>query len=542
MATHSSLRLLMIGIDGADYRLTRYLMRCGQLPHLEALSAAGAWGPAESTIPPVTPPAWTTIMTGKNPGKHGVFDFLPMAGETWETPIASRRRAKTVWRALSEQDLRVGTFNLPATYPPEPLSGFQVSGFDGPGFQHDLATPPEAFDVLRAAVGDYEMFPSGLRGPHIDLPTLERYADIPVLGTRALLKAFACDVYMVNFQIIDWVHHVALGAQMQPLEPDSLDPEGTVAQAYRLVDERVGALLDEWAGPETVTMVLSDHGGTVADRVVNLERLLLDNGLMAYTSLFGTWSRLRRLAPGLARLAGPIAWRLRKTVAPEQPTVDVKIDYTRTRAVPWGQYAQVRANVRGRDPEGIVPLDELHDVLSRVRELLSSVVDPITGEPVYAQVLRGRDIYRGPFIPDAPDVIARPSSERYLSVTARSGLGNLPAQAHDAIVTALDEPIGTHSSTGLLMMGGPMVREGSTWQRTGLADIVPTVLYMLGRPIPEDMDGRPILEAMDPTFVEANPPCGGPPWSPEGQDDGRSAYTDEERQAVEERLRSLGYL
>ncbi len=550
-------RLLVIGIDGADWLITRHLMDAGELPNLAALARDGAWGPARSTTPPTTPPAWTSIMTGKGPGRHGVFDFLPMAGDAMDSPIASRRRAMTLWRALSDSGLRVGTFNLPATYPPEPLSGFQVSGFDAAGYEPSMARPREAFKVLRDAVGDYELCPFTIQDPEGDRAALVQHADVPLLGTRALLREWPCDVYMTSFQIVDWVHHGHLGREMAPMRPETLPADGQVIEAYRLVDERVGALLAEWMGDDTTIIVLSDHGGTSADRLVNLEKLFLEHGLLAYASKSGgqaaelegrrsraasalrLWMGLKRALPPLARLMAPLARRMRGRLSTYQE--DVAIDWSRTRAAPWGKYAQVRLNLLGRDAEGIVAPEDVPGLADDVTALLQSLRDPLSGEAIYTQVLRNEQLYDGPWGHLGPDLYGVPVQERYLTVSARSGMGMLPLiDVQPEPVVALDPGWGVHSSVGIIMLAGRGVNSGAEVESASVEDLTPTALHLLGRPVPRDMDGRVLLEALDGSVVGAEPEtCG--PW-PEPERPEADSYSDTERDAVEQRLRSLGYM
>ncbi|MGC9318798.1 MAG: alkaline phosphatase family protein [Armatimonadota bacterium] len=557
MARGEALRLLIIGIDGADHLLTQRLMADGDLPNLCRLTRRGACGPLRSTTPPTTPPAWTSIMTGKSPGRHGVYDFLPMSGDAMETPIASRRRATTVWRALSDAGLRVGTFNLPATYPPEVLSGFQISGFDGPSYQPSLAEPREAFAVLDKAVGEYDLCPLSIQDPEGDRDALVRHADLPVIGSKALLARFPCDVYMTSFQIVDWVHHGHLGREMRPMQPESLAPDGHVREAYRLVDDRVGDLLSAAADAGTNVIILSDHGGAAADRLVNLEKLFLERGLMAYGSrsggdagglearrsraaqALGLWMRVKQALPAVARVLGPVARRLRSRLASYQR--DVQIDWSRTRAAPWGDYAQVRLNIAGRDPEGIVPPGEADALAAEVEDLILSVQDPGTGERLFAEVLRNEQLYDGPFSHLGPDLYARPAEERCVTVSARPGISTLPlSDVQPEPVVALEPPWGVHSSVGIIAMAGPSVGQRCEITDAGVEDMTPTALHMLGQPIPLDLDGRVLTEALSAELAAASPQRCAPWPPPERVTD--AGYSDAEREAVERRLRHLGYM
>ncbi len=549
-------RLLIIGIDGADWLITRCLMEAGYLPNLRALAETGAFGPCRSTIPPTTPPAWTTIMTGKNPGKHGVFDFLPMAGDAMDTPIASRRRAMTIWRALSDAGLRVGTFNLPATWPPERLSAFQVAGFDAAEFGPTLAWPREAFDVLRDAAGDYDIFPFSIQTPEGDPDAVRRHADIAVIGTQALLESWPCDVYMVSFQIVDWVQHGHLGREMAPMAPATLSEDGQVVSAYRIVDDRIGALVSEWRGDETTVIVISDHGGTPADRLVNMEKLFLEHGLLAHTTTDGNtarlqerrsraalalrlWLGLKKALPPLTRLLGPLARSMRARMSGYQE--DVTIDWSRTRALPWGDYGQVRLNISGRDPHGIVPPSDVEALVAEITELLLSLRDPVSDEPIYRAVMRNEELYVGPWAELGPDLHPVPVQERYMAASGRSGVAELPLlDVQPEPVMALDPPWGIHSSVGIMLIAGRGVRQGISIKDTTIADFAPTALHLLDYPVPEDIDGRSLTEVLDADVVGAEPSVGEPWPAPEPSQ--QVAYSDAEREAVEERLRSLGYM
>lgn len=551
-------RVLILGIDGADYCITQALLVEGRLPNLAALAEAGAWGPVTSTIPPITPPAWTTLMTGQNPGRHGVFDFLPMTGEAFDTPLASRRRSRTLWQALSDRGLRVGTFNLPVTYPPEQLSGFQVSGFDAPSFRPEMALPRAAFEALQATVGEYDLFPLSIQSPEGDPEAVRRHAEVPVAGTRALLIAFPCDVYMVSFQVVDWVQHAALGREMAPGDPASLRRDGVVGETYALVDRCVGELLSEWAAEDTTVLVVSDHGGTAADRLVNLEKLFLDHGLMAYKSsregdtarlmaqrsraqhALRWWMRLKAAVPWAVQPLRALARRMRGRLAEYQQGLE--IDWSRTRAAPWGEYAQVRLNVKGRDPEGLVEQRDAPALAEQVADLLSSLRDPATGERIYEQVLAGRELYEGPYAADGADVVALPRDERYLAVSARQGVGSLPLlDVQPEVVVPLDPPWGVHAQRGVLFASGPEIAPGARIAHAALADLVPTLLYLLDEAVPEDLDGRPLLETVRPEVVRERPVRTGPPWPPP-QAGASAFYSAEEQAQIERRLRTLGYL
>ncbi|MGQ9729870.1 MAG: alkaline phosphatase family protein [Candidatus Zipacnadales bacterium] len=551
-------RLLQIGIDGADYNITEWLMERGYLPTLCALAEAGAWGPMRSTVPPLTPPAWTTLMTGKNPGKHGVFDFLPMTPDKPVTPLDGRRRATSLWRALSERGYRVGTFNLPMTYPPEPLSGFQVAGFMAPSFKPTVTYPEAAFGVLQKAALGFAPFPdpSGLSTE--EERRFRDRIDLVPIATRHLLRNFPCDVCMVNFQVVDWAQHRALAKEMSPGDISSLDLNGLVARTYRLVDDRIGILLREWATPETHVMVVSDHGGAVVNRLVNLEKLFVDSGLLVLSSqtkggpatveagrrrarlALAAWKTLKRTSPRLTDWLAPLAQSLRGRLAAYQR--DAIVDWSRSQAVPWGLYGEIRLNLCGRERSGIVRPSEVPVLKARIRELILSVRDPVTHRPVYQDVVEGAQIYSGPYVEEGRDLVALPSEETYMTICGRMFRRPPPllVDAQNEVVVVLEEPQAFHSLVGIFFMAGPDVKAGVRLPEVELVDWAPTALYLLDEPVPSDMDGEPVLVAIQEEVRNSRPLRGSAPWLMAACLEG--TYTAQEQQEIERQLAALGYI
>src|ERR1051325_7593885 len=136
-------KVVVIGLDAATWTLIRPWMAEGSMPNLARLMKGGVSGTLESILPPITPPAWTSFMTGKNPGKHGIFHFVETehGGYAMNYANATSRRSPTVWKLLNDAGYSVGTMNIPFTYPPEPLDGFQISGLDTPSANSEFVYP-----------------------------------------------------------------------------------------------------------------------------------------------------------------------------------------------------------------------------------------------------------------------------------------------------------------------------------------------------------------------------------------------------------------
>ena len=152
-------KLLMVGWDGATPDLLLPWAQQGHLPNIARLLEAGALRRLRSTIPPVTACAWSSLLTGQNPGKHGLFDFVVPAGDSYafDYTHGGYRRGSELPAWLNQQGLSVGLVNMPMTYPPKPIDGFVVSGLDAPDERSGIAHPAELFEQAQAAVGPYRI-------------------------------------------------------------------------------------------------------------------------------------------------------------------------------------------------------------------------------------------------------------------------------------------------------------------------------------------------------------------------------------------------
>ncbi len=138
-------KLVILGMDGATWNVLSPLIEQNKLPNLKKLRENSAWAYLDSTVPPLTPPAWTSAFTGKNPGKHNIFDFCKNSRDDYELHLTSRldRKARAVWNAVSEAGGKVVLMNVAHTFPPEKVNGVVVTGFGTPETDCDYTYPRE---------------------------------------------------------------------------------------------------------------------------------------------------------------------------------------------------------------------------------------------------------------------------------------------------------------------------------------------------------------------------------------------------------------
>ena len=363
------MKLLIIGIDGATFDLVLPWVEAGHLPNLGRLIGHGVHGDLASTLPPVTSPAWPTFMTGCNPGKHGVFDFIQPTGSDFSLVNATKIKQPTIWQRLSAAGYRVGVLNVPVTYPPQPVNGFMISGILSPkGGQ--ICYPADLIDRHKAELGDYRIAPniqfkSGIEEEYIEdiRELIQSHGD----WALRLMEDEPVDVMMVHFIALDIMMH-ALWRFMDHAHPryQPSPYEHAIRDAYKLVDDYIGRML-ALIPDETIVMVMSDHGFGPLQKIVNLNIYLYERGFLKLSDDAMTRIKVaafrRGITPagvyrvvervGLQNLATRVSKETRNQVVGRFLSFE-NVDWSRTVAYSMGHVGQIYLNVAGREPHGIV--------------------------------------------------------------------------------------------------------------------------------------------------------------------------------------------
>lgn len=556
MTTHKDLKVFIIGIDGATFDLMGPWMAAGQLPTLARLMREGAHGPLRSCLPPHSAPAWTSFMTGKNPGKHGIFHFTEAIPQSYQFRYvnAATRRAPSLWRILGDHGLRVGVMNVPMTFPPEPVNGFLISGLDTPSEQSEFTHPASLKQDLRRAVPNYHLdarFLGHMRDDATRAAVLKEMQDIERSRVDAMLYLInqqPLDFGMVVFTSTDQVQHHFWKYLSDPTSPF----HDAILQIYQNIDENVARLLD--ALPEETTVILmSDHGfGAMSERLFYLNRWLEQ-------------SRLLKLKPQKAGLKG-LGLRIAKSAErwlrqhlPESakrrllgmfPQAQQRLaTMTSLGAIDWSQTkafasemgataASIYINTKGVFPQGTVDPRDYDKLCADITDALLSLRDPDTGETIIKGVLRRDEVYHGPCTSLAPDLLIAWWEDGACAVKP-SFRGGDKSQIFDKRSTDDLGWSGNHRRDGILILVGQGIRRGTTISNASIMDIAPTVLYRMGLPIPDDMDGKVLLDAFEPEFA-SRPITTTTAINPNGHPE--RGYSEEEAEAMAEKLRGLGYL
>ncbi len=552
---HRAKQIMVIGLDGVPLDLVQRWTQGGYLPNLQRLMTTGAVGELRSTVPPTSGPSWSSFVTGMNPGKTGIYDFLYRREGTYHFPPvnASLRGGKTVWRYLSDAGYRVGVLNLPMSYPVEQVNGFVVSGWMTPYAATDFTHPRELADELEREIGNYRIYPTETFAESRRESFLEASYELLEMRTRTalyLLQTREWDVFMAVFFDTDRILH-QLWHYLTPDHPwrtDQEDREAFVREYFERVDASIGRLL-ETADEQTLVIVLSDHGMGQANNFIVLNNWLLETGLLHLkrdpltrlkTFLFRRGFTLRNVHEladrlGLARQAEYVAGYFVDHLLKLAFLSFLDVDWSQSRAYSFGRHlGSVYVNVKGREPQGVVePGAEYEAVRGEIERLAYEFRDARTGQPLIGQVLRREEIYSGPYLERAPDLILRPKEPSDIFF----GLADF---GHRETVARVYRYSGMHRDYGMLVISGPGVRHGETIADAAIQDMAPTILHAMGLPVPADMDGCVLERAFLPEYIQSFPVQIGAADSPE---EARPVdYTEEGEREIMERLEGLGYL
>ena len=525
-------RLVVLGWDSATFDVIDPLIEAGKLPHLQGLIERGYRAPLRSTWPPMTDCAWTSAFTGRNPGAHGIFGSWYRAPGAYSCRYFSSRdrRCPAVWELAG--DPRFLVWNVPMTFPPDAVNGAMVAGYGAPPGSR-FAVPDDLQDELSRRWHLDDLLD---RAPH---GSLERFLDELIRGLEAQGEALpwaaretGADCVLAVWPQVDRAQHFFWRYR----NTDHGLAEAVV-RVYEAMDEATGAVVA--AFPDADFLVVSDHGAGPLYGDLNMGPWLASKGYAAYgkgkRSVLAdvAWAMPaplrklgRRLAPGVAR--GAMAARLESQLAP--------FDWNDTRAF-MGVHSDLWVNLEGREPNGTVSEADGDALLEEIAAALLAQRDPQTDRPVVSAVHRKEEIYAGPALDLAPDLVIDTWSAGYRVAPGR-------AESEQVVVPAA--PLAgvqaswssDHRPIGILVGAGPRFASGRG-DTADLYDVAPTTLALLEQGIPEGLDGNVATAALDPGFLAAHPLR---TLDAAAARTGEGTYSEEEAAAVAAHLKDLGYI
>jgi predicted AlkP superfamily phosphohydrolase/phosphomutase len=463
-------KIAILGLDSVppDLLFDKLIDR---LPNVKRMYSMGMHGALRTCHPPITIPAWMVMMTGKNPGKLGIYGFRHRRGFSYNDGYivnSTHVKEKTVWEMLAEHGLKSVVLGVPPSYPPKQVDGCNiVSCFITPSLEKEFTYPQSLKqEILNITNGKY-MFDVTFRIEDRDnlkkelFEMTEKRFDV----AEYLAKNKPWDFFMMHEIGFDRLHH-AFWKFFDPNHPKYVKGnryEGIDEEYYSMVDERIGRLLSIF-GEECTTFILSDHGSKGMHGAFCVNQWLEKEGYLKFRSRPSSVTELDK----------------------------AEIDWSKTKAWGWGgYYARIFFNVKGREPQGVIKPEKLEDEKKKLVQKMMGIKDD-KGRTMLNQVFEPDKLY-GTAIGDKPDLMV------YFDELNWRSAGTV---GHDSIYlsendTGPDDSV--HSMDGIFLMFNPQRNMNSSIiEGAKVEDIAPTLLKLFGvdgglRAEYDGMDGR-VLE------------------------------------------------
>jgi predicted AlkP superfamily phosphohydrolase/phosphomutase len=460
-------RVMVIGLDCAEPELVfdRWL---DQLPNIRSLIDHGVYGRLRSCDPPITVPAWAVMTSSKKPGTLGIYGFRNRADHSYENHVIANSTAikvDRVWDILSRYDKRVILLGIPQTFPPKPVNGILVGDFLTPDTKSDYTYPSEFKNEISKVVGDYVLDVREFRSDKKDsiLKEIFEMTHKRFQLARYLLAEKEWDYFMMVEIGVDRIQH-AFWACMDKTHRNYREGncyENAILDYYRMVDNEIGELL-KFAEKGTTVFVVSDHGAQKMEGSICINEWLIQEGYLAVLEMPTT----------------------------PTPFAKLKVDWSKTKA--WGDggyYSRIFLNLKGREPQGMVDPSEYDRLRSELIEKIEAIPDE-KGHPIGTKVFRPEELYQtrnGV----APDLLV------YFGNLAWRSAGTVGRNSIHTFENDTGPDDANHGQHGIFI-AKPAGGKGGTVQLQGLEiqDVAPTILKILDLPIPDDMEGKVIQEAI----------------------------------------------
>jgi predicted AlkP superfamily phosphohydrolase/phosphomutase len=482
------LKVFVLGLGGINTEILKTMIVAGKLPGFARLMSEGLSGELGSVIPLALPTTWTSLTTGLNPGKHGIYDFFHRLPGSYDmAPVNTHLRSgKPLWTILSEQGKRVGVFNVPVTYPPEKVNGFLVAGMDTPNPAHPVTYPQRLADDLRQAVGDYiiDVYET-LVYEEESLQKLLYMLDRRFKALDYLVNRYTdLDFLFVGFTAFDHFHrlfwkYIDPNGQGQ-LSVHSKTLRNALEKCYRYCDDFISQLLvREERDGNVAIVVVSDRGFGPLRKVVYINNWLSELGLL-------------RLKEGASEESGFLR----------------SVDWTQTMAYSFGSSGSINLNLRGREPQGIVEQGrEAEELKGRLEQELVRLRASGRETVAVSRVYRKEELYMGPRFAEAPDLLVMMADDSYLARGGynfgREDIFVAPAQAWRT--AGVLPPSGCPRSDGFLLARGPGFSPGAKIEGASIIDFAPTILYIMGLSVPVDIDGKLLEPGIEEEYLQTIP-------------------------------------
>jgi predicted AlkP superfamily phosphohydrolase/phosphomutase len=529
-------RCIVIGIDGATFKIIQPLVEKGSLPNIAGLMSKGVQGNLLSGTPRISPSIWTTIITGKNPGKHGIYDFVQndYSNKGYSFNSSADRKTKPIWSILSDHGKKVCISGLLMTYPPDKVNGYMVSeiisdltGHAAKSAKNSHTYPAELAEEIESEIGSFilKRKKNNIMAMVHDIHESAKY--------RCKLYKYLSQKNKLDFQFFyfpetDTISHMG----WRFLNGENGDLGNIIFDVYEKIDTYVGKLV---ADDNMNVILISDHGFSELKRVVSLNNLLVSMGMLKFKKN-GIKAKYKRVARKFYLLKNLILNKREPLQGMNLKGFFDNVDWELTKAYHFGtSCGTIFINLKNRESRGIVEPAEYDALCAEVSMKLENVIDKKSGQKIIKKVHRREEIFSGAYMKDGPDL--------YMEFNDGFGVHMKKDARFSGTYGITDAKAwtGDHDENGIFIASGPQFKKGSTIENASVMDITPTILYIMGVPISNDIDGKILMDAIDEDFAEKNLPSYIDSNDDETGNDS-DIYTEEDNDQIAQRLKDLGYL
>lgn len=539
---------IMFGLDGADFNMIEPWLNSGRLPTLKKLIERGGRSKLKSCVPATTPPAWTSLTTGMNPGKHGIFGFYTRQKNTYDIePVSDNDvHARRLWDYTSNAGLTSIIVNVPVTHPGRELNGALVPGYLARNQPETY--PANLLDEL--GIPEYRVYAESESDDVPEEQLLNEWLKLTESRrdlTLELMNRYDWDLLFLEFQKTDAAVH-------------KFDDNENIRRIFERVDKCLTDVLDNIEREPNV-FVVSDHGiGQEKDWSVALntwleqqgyaetttnndrhrdrwiEQAISDededtvSGTAQFMSMFGTIITKQRIERILSTVG---LYGLVTQLAPKglgSSLEEELIDHTQSQAFYEGMGFSgvdigIILNTEQFYSEGIVTEAEYENMRSELIGTLKKLEGP-EGQ-AFQSVRRREEVYSGPCVEYAPDIVIEQAPHYVIGSQYPRGKTFIPTETG-----RID-----HTRHGILVAAGPDIQDEWTVSTTpSIMDMTPTLLHLLNVGLNRRFDGEvltPILTTHRETEIQSYER-----YKPQGGE----IFSESEEADLRDRLQGMGYL
>jgi len=546
---NDTMKVLMIGIDGATWDLIKPWASQGHLPTFKKLLEEGVHGELESTIPPWTIPAWNAISTGKNPGKLGFTHFASRQKGSYKfKPEFLYTKETDVWNILSDAGKAVIVVNPPNVHEASRVNGCMVAGFLY--LDKEVLTYPKTLkNKLDDAVGGYEV---DVLDADIASDVEKRYEFARTVAKREEDEKYLERVYRVlekrfkAFRLLlreRWDFAFAVFVATDRIQHRFWTKKSILLDLYKKIDSELQTLLS-MIDEDTTIIIVSDHGFGSKKRDLNINEWALKEGYLELkTKNNSNWTKTANILRGFKLL--PIIKATMKLLPSRlSRSLNAKVNYVivEDSNVNWEKTVvftqpsehvcgDLYLNVIGREPNGTVDPRDYERIRNEIIQKLRNLEDPANGEKVTAKVYKREEIYEGENLDRAPDLMIQ-IDDSIGGFNARVGYNRIFIESKE----------GDHKQNGIFLAYGPQIMKGRKIEGARLYDITPTILHIFDLPVDKDMNGRVLKEIFAAESELSKREIKYQAYVAERREGGEQTRSDETEEKIKDRLRKLGYI